>query len=136
MGMVAIVAHVPLRAAAGIRVQTAAAVGIPLRGAVGIQVPIVAVVDIPLRAAAGAAGIQLPVAVEVAVGSTPPAVTTGPIADNKNLKYFRAAPQAAPFFVSRRIVSESGYSYQHVTSERPDLETVFLSLTGRNLRDS
>jgi hypothetical protein len=104
MEMVAIVAHVPLRAEAGIRVQTAAAVGIPLRGAVGIQVPIVAVVDIPLRAAAGAAGIQLPVAVEVAVGSTPPAVTTGPIADNKNLKYFRAAPQAAPFFVSLRIV--------------------------------
>src|SRR6266851_1638448 len=122
MEMVAIVAHVPLRAAAGIRVQTAAAVG--------IQVPIVAVVDIPLRAAAGAAGIQLPVAVEVAVGSTPRAVTTGPIADNKNLKYFRAAPQAAPFFVSLRIVSESGYSYQHVTSERPDVETVFLSLTG------
>src|SRR5712692_3088055 len=86
MEMVAIVAHVPLRAAAGIRVQTAAAVGIPL------------------RAAAGAAGIQLPVAVEVAVGSTPPAVTTGPIADNKNLKYLRAAPQAAPFFVSLLIV--------------------------------
>ncbi len=35
-----------------------------------------------------------------------------------------------------RWLSESGYSYQHVTSERPDLETVFLSLTGRNLRDS
>ncbi|HWE49082.1 MAG TPA: ABC transporter ATP-binding protein [Bryobacteraceae bacterium] len=29
-----------------------------------------------------------------------------------------------------------GYSCQHVVSERPDLETVFLSLTGRNLRDS
>jgi ABC-2 type transport system ATP-binding protein len=30
----------------------------------------------------------------------------------------------------------NGHPYHHVTSERPDLETVFLSLTGRNLRDS
>jgi ABC-2 type transport system ATP-binding protein len=29
-----------------------------------------------------------------------------------------------------------GYTYQHVVSERPDLETVFLTLTGRSLRDS
>jgi ABC-2 type transport system ATP-binding protein len=35
-----------------------------------------------------------------------------------------------------RWLAESGYPYQHVTSERPDLETVFLTLTGRNLRDS
>ncbi len=35
-----------------------------------------------------------------------------------------------------RWLSESGHPYQHVTSERPDLETVFLTLTGRNLRDS
>jgi len=35
-----------------------------------------------------------------------------------------------------RWLSESGYRYQHVTSERPDLETVFLTLTGRKLRDS
>ena len=29
-----------------------------------------------------------------------------------------------------------GHAYQHVVSERPDLETVFLTLTGRSLRDS
>ena len=32
-------------------------------------------------------------------------------------------------------LSENGYLYRHVSSERPDLETVFLSLTGRSLRD-
>jgi ABC-2 type transport system ATP-binding protein len=31
---------------------------------------------------------------------------------------------------------EHGYPYQHVVSERADLETVFLTLTGRSLRDS
>jgi ABC-2 type transport system ATP-binding protein len=35
-----------------------------------------------------------------------------------------------------RWLAESGHPYQHVTSERPDLETVFLTLTGRKLRDS
>jgi linearmycin/streptolysin S transport system ATP-binding protein len=30
---------------------------------------------------------------------------------------------------------ERGHSYQHVVSERADLETVFLTLTGRSLRD-
>jgi ABC-2 type transport system ATP-binding protein len=33
-------------------------------------------------------------------------------------------------------LSENGHSYHHVSSERPDLETVFLTLTGRSLRDS
>jgi ABC-2 type transport system ATP-binding protein len=33
-------------------------------------------------------------------------------------------------------LSENGYSYHHVSSEQPDLETVFLTLTGRSLRDS
>ena len=33
-------------------------------------------------------------------------------------------------------LTEHGYPYQHVVSERPDLETVFLTLTGRRLRDS
>jgi len=33
-------------------------------------------------------------------------------------------------------LAEHGQSYQHVTSERPDLETVFLTLTGRSLRDA
>lgn len=35
-----------------------------------------------------------------------------------------------------RWLADNRYSYQHVTSERPDLETVFLTLTGRSLRDS
>jgi ABC-2 type transport system ATP-binding protein len=30
----------------------------------------------------------------------------------------------------------NGYPYSHVVSDRPDLETVFLTLTGRSLRDS
>lgn len=34
-----------------------------------------------------------------------------------------------------RWLSANGYSYQHIVSERPDLETVFLTLTGRSLRD-
>jgi len=33
-------------------------------------------------------------------------------------------------------LSENGCAYQHVVSERPDLETVFLTLTGRSLRDA
>ena len=35
-----------------------------------------------------------------------------------------------------RWLSENGHSYRHVASEQPDLETVFLSLTGRSLRDA
>jgi hypothetical protein len=31
---------------------------------------------------------------------------------------------------------DRGHLYRHVASERPDLETVFLTLTGRSLRDS
>jgi len=35
-----------------------------------------------------------------------------------------------------RWLDENGHSYHHVSSEQPDLETVFLTLTGRRLRDS
>jgi len=35
-----------------------------------------------------------------------------------------------------RWLVENGHSYRHVSSEQPDLETVFLTLTGRSLRDS
>jgi len=35
-----------------------------------------------------------------------------------------------------RWLAENGRSYHHVLSEQPDLETVFLTLTGRSLRDS
>ena len=33
-------------------------------------------------------------------------------------------------------LADNGHLYSHVASERPDLETVFLNLTGRSLRDS
>jgi hypothetical protein len=35
-----------------------------------------------------------------------------------------------------RWLAENGHSYHHVSSEQPDLETVFLTLTGRSLRDA
>jgi ABC-2 type transport system ATP-binding protein len=35
-----------------------------------------------------------------------------------------------------RWLAENGHSYDHVSTEQPDLETVFLTLTGRSLRDS
>jgi ABC-2 type transport system ATP-binding protein len=42
--------------------------------------------------------------------------------------------RAAPGVLS--WLSENGHSYRHVSSEQPDLETVFLTLTGRSLRDA
>lgn len=35
-----------------------------------------------------------------------------------------------------RWLAENGHTFHHVSSEQPDLETVFLTLTGRSLRDS
>ena len=35
-----------------------------------------------------------------------------------------------------RWLTDNGHPYHHVSTERPDLETVFLNLTGRSLRDS
>jgi len=35
-----------------------------------------------------------------------------------------------------RWLSENGHPYHHIASEQPDLETVFLTLTGRSLRDA
>jgi ABC-2 type transport system ATP-binding protein len=35
-----------------------------------------------------------------------------------------------------RWLSDNGHSYHHVASEQPNLETVFLTLTGRSLRDA
>lgn len=35
-----------------------------------------------------------------------------------------------------RWLAENNHSYHHVASEQPDLETVFLTLTGRSLRDA
>jgi ABC-2 type transport system ATP-binding protein len=42
--------------------------------------------------------------------------------------------RAAPGILS--WLSANGHSYRHVSSEQPDLETVFLTLTGRSLRDA
>jgi ABC-2 type transport system ATP-binding protein len=42
--------------------------------------------------------------------------------------------RAAPGVLS--WLSANGHSYRHVSSEQPDLETVFLTLTGRSLRDT
>ena len=113
MEPVAIAAHVPRQVAVAIRVRTAAVADIQRRAAVDIQVPIVAVADIQLRAtaavadtqlhvavvaaAAAAAGIQLPVAAEVEVGSTPPEATTGLITDDKNFELLPGGPPSRPF---------------------------------------
>jgi len=35
-----------------------------------------------------------------------------------------------------RWLAENGHTFRHVASEQPNLEMVFLSLTGRSLRDS
>src|SRR5579863_6680982 len=43
-------------------------------------------------------------------------------------------PRGAPGVL--RWLADNGHAYNHVSSERPDLETVFLTLTGRTLRDS
>jgi ABC-2 type transport system ATP-binding protein len=42
--------------------------------------------------------------------------------------------QGAPSVL--RWLAKNGHAYHHVSSEQPDLETVFLTLTGRSLRDS
>jgi hypothetical protein len=33
-------------------------------------------------------------------------------------------------------LAENGHPFHHVATERPDLEEAFLSLTGKNLRDT
>jgi ABC-2 type transport system ATP-binding protein len=43
-------------------------------------------------------------------------------------------PRGAP--VVLRWLADKCHSYSHVSSEQPNLETVFLTLTGRSLRDS
>jgi len=118
MEMVAIVPHALLRAAASIRVPIAAVVDIQLRAAsirvliaavVGIQLPVAAVAaDTRLLVAVEAAGIQLPAAAGVAVGSTPLAVTTRPIADDKNFELLPGGPPSRPLFLSS--LSESSFA--------------------------
>jgi len=101
MEMVAIVPHALLRAAAAIRIPIVAVADIPL--------PVAAVAaDTRLLVAVEAAGIQLPAAAGVAVGSTPLAVTTRPIADDKNFELLPGGPPSRPLFLSS--LSESSFA--------------------------
>lgn len=45
----------------------------------------------------------------------------------------RSIPEVCPQVLG--WLAENGFSYHHFATERPDLEAVFLSLTGRSLRD-
>jgi len=63
-----------------------------------------------------------------------PEVTSAELKQNTLHVGVRDLSRGAPGILS--WLSENGHSYQHVSSEQPNLETVFLTLTGRSLRDS
>jgi ABC-2 type transport system ATP-binding protein len=63
-----------------------------------------------------------------------PGVTSAELKQNTLRVGVRDLSSGAPGVLN--WLSTNGHPYQHVTSEQPDLETVFLSLTGRSLRDS
>jgi ABC-2 type transport system ATP-binding protein len=63
-----------------------------------------------------------------------PEVKSAELADGKLRVGVHDLSQGAPGIL--RWLSENGHTYHHVSSERPDLETVFLTLTGRSLRDA
>jgi ABC-2 type transport system ATP-binding protein len=63
-----------------------------------------------------------------------PEVTSAELKKNTLHVGVRDLSRGAPGILS--WLSENGHSYQHVSSEQPNLETVFLTLTGRSLRDS
>jgi ABC-2 type transport system ATP-binding protein len=63
-----------------------------------------------------------------------PEVTSAELQQNTLRVGVRDLSRGAPGILS--WLSENGHSYQHVSSEQPNLETVFLTLTGRSLRDS
>jgi ABC-2 type transport system ATP-binding protein len=65
---------------------------------------------------------------------TLPEVTSTELKQNRLRVGVRDLSRGAPGILS--WLSENGHSYQHVSSEQPNLETVFLTLTGRSLRDS
>jgi ABC-2 type transport system ATP-binding protein len=62
------------------------------------------------------------------------AVTSAELKQNTLRVGVRDLSRGAPAILN--WLSENGHSYQHLSSEQPDLETVFLTLTGRSLRDS
>jgi ABC-2 type transport system ATP-binding protein len=63
-----------------------------------------------------------------------PEVTSAELKQNTLRVGVRDLSRGAPGILS--WLSENGHPYQHVSSEQPNLETVFLTLTGRSLRDS
>jgi ABC-2 type transport system ATP-binding protein len=63
-----------------------------------------------------------------------PEVKSAELADGKLRVGVHDLSKGAPGIL--RWLSENGHTYQHVSSERPDLDTVFLTLTGRSLRDA
>jgi ABC-2 type transport system ATP-binding protein len=62
-----------------------------------------------------------------------PSVESADIREGVLNAVLRDLPTGAPAVLS--VLMERGLAYDHVVSERGDLETVFLSLTGRKLRD-
>ena len=63
-----------------------------------------------------------------------PEVKSAELADGKLRVGVHDLSKGAPGIL--RWLSENGHTYHHVSSERPDLETVFLTITGRSLRDA
>jgi linearmycin/streptolysin S transport system ATP-binding protein len=64
---------------------------------------------------------------------TLPAVASAEVADGVLTVALDDLPAGAPGVLS--LLQRRGLAYDHVVSERGDLETVFLTLTGRTLRD-
>jgi ABC-2 type transport system ATP-binding protein len=62
-----------------------------------------------------------------------PTVETAQVRDGVLTAVVSDLPAGAPAVLS--LLQQRGLAYDHVASERGDLETVFLTLTGRTLRD-
>jgi hypothetical protein len=62
-----------------------------------------------------------------------PSVETADVHDRRLTAVLRDLTSGAPAVLA--LLQQRGIAYDHVTSERGDLETVFLTLTGRTLRD-
>jgi len=63
-----------------------------------------------------------------------PAVKSAELNQNTLRVGVHDLPRGAPAILG--WLSENGHSYRHLSSEQPNLETVFLTLTGRSLRDA
>jgi hypothetical protein len=62
-----------------------------------------------------------------------PAVASADIQDGTLTATLHDLAAGAPAVLA--LLQQRGAAYDHVVSERGDLETVFLTLTGRTLRD-